>query len=95
MASRGRAFWERLTREIEESGATITGVARRHGVSESALGYWKRRLHDEAKPAALLPVRVVGTGPHRLEIEAGGVRVVFDEGIEPAYVAAIARALRG
>jgi len=93
MASRrGKAFWERLVREVA-AGASQVEVARRHGVSQSWLGSWCRRLRHEAPRPALLPVRLIEERPRRLELTVGNVRVSFETGTDPAYVAALAAQL--
>jgi transposase-like protein len=91
---RERGFWERLVAEVK-GGATQAEIARRYGVSPSQLGRWARRLEEEKPRAQLLPVRVTG-GPtlRRYGLLVDGVRLEFEEGAEPAYVAAVARALR-
>lgn len=90
---KGRAFWVGLAREVG-AGATQVDVARRHGVSVSALGYWTRRLRKETPSATLLPVRVAGAPRPRVEVIAGDVRIAFDDGTDPDYVAAVVRAIR-
>ncbi len=79
-----------MVREVR-AGESQASVAKRHGVSGSNLGKWCIRLQQEAP--RLLPVRVVDERTRRLEILVGVVRVAFEEGTAPAYVAAIARAL--
>jgi transposase-like protein len=99
---KGRAFWERAVHEVE-AGVPQTQVAAKHGVAASTVGYWVRRLRRErmetdvpvGRASALVPVRVVGTERHRIEVAVGGARVQFEEGTDPSYVAAIARALSG
>jgi transposase-like protein len=94
---KGRAFWERAVAEMG-TGASAAEVARRHGVSASGLAYWVRRLADDrARPVEprLLPVRITGAvSPRRLGLLVADVRLDFEEGADPAYVAAIAKALR-
>jgi transposase-like protein len=74
-------------------------AARRHGVSQSGLGYWVRKLATEKTRTAepqLLPVRVTtAVAPsRRFGLIIDDLRLEFDEGAEPAYIAAVARALR-
>lgn len=97
--AKSRAFWERVVAEAEACGSQ-SEAARRHGVSQSGLGYWVRKLVAERPRAAeprLLPVRVTGTVPmpRRMGLIVDDLRIEFDEGTEPAYLAAIAKALRG
>jgi len=89
---RDRAFWERLVREVE-GGASQVAVARRYGVSPSWLGRWCRLVRSGAASSALLPVRVVHDRVRRCELIIGAVRLSFDEGTDPGYVALLARAL--
>jgi hypothetical protein len=91
---REQQFWERLVAEVE-GGATQTEIARRYGVSASNLGRWARRFKQERPRAQLLPVRVTGAPALRhCGLVIDGVRLEFEEGTDPAYVAAVARALR-
>lgn len=90
--SRGKQFWERLVREVA-AGGSRTAVARRHGVSQTWLGKWCRELGGAPRAATLLPVRVVEEHPRRLELAVGALSVRFEEGTDPEYVAALARAL--
>ena len=89
---RGRGFWEKLVREVE-GGASQVAVARRYGVSPSWLGRWGRLMRGGAASSALLPVRIVSDRVRRCELVIGAVRLSFDEGTDPAYVAVLARAL--
>lgn len=96
---KGRAFWQRAVADVGTCGSQ-SAAARLHGVSQSGLGYWVRKLSAEkplrltAEPQ-LLPVRV--TSPvvmRRCQLIVGELRVEFDEGTDPGYLAAVARALR-
>lgn len=92
-----RAFWQRVVADVE-AGMAQTEAARRHGVSASGLGYWVRRLRrDGSRPAEpqLLPVRVTPSAPMgRCTLLLDALRVEFEEGTPPAYVAAVVQALR-
>ncbi|MGZ6674024.1 MAG: transposase [Solirubrobacteraceae bacterium] len=94
---KGRAFWERAVADVE-AGETPAEVARRHGVSPSGLAYWVKRIGAEkTRPAEpqLLPVRITGSiAPRRFGLVVDDLQLQFDEGTDPAYVAAIAKALR-
>ena len=94
--ARGQAFWARLVQEVE-AGETRTRVAARHGVAGSAVGYWVRRLRRDASAvpvaASLLPVHVAGEERRRFGVIVATGRIEFDEGTDPAYVAAVVRAL--
>jgi transposase-like protein len=89
---RGRAFWERLVREVD-AGASQNAVATRYHVSKSWLGRWCRRLREEAAgPTTLLPVRVLDDRVRRVEVTIGIARLSFEEGTDPHYVVELARA---
>ncbi|WP_437763072.1 helix-turn-helix domain-containing protein [Sorangium sp. So ce281] len=91
---REQQFWEQLVAEVD-GGATQTDIARRYGVSVSSLARWGRRLKEEGPRAHLLPVRVTtGASRRPCGLMVDGVRLEFEEGTDPAYVAAVARALR-
>lgn len=93
MASkRGKVFWEKLVREVE-AGASQVEVARHHGVSQSWLGSWCRRLRHQAPKPALLPIRLIEERPRRLELVVDRIRLSFEVGTDPAYVAALAAQL--
>ena len=89
---RGRAFWEKLAREVE-AGATQTETANKYGVSQGALQRWCRLLRNEAGSATLLPVRVVSAPVRRIDLTVGQNRISFEEGTDPHYVVQLARAL--
>jgi transposase-like protein len=96
--ARGRTFWESLVAEVRAGDAPIE-VARRHGVSPSGLGYWVRQLpppKTRAQEPRLLPVRVAAAALSRrsLRLVVGEAHLEFEEGTDPAYVAALAEALR-
>ena len=96
---KGRAFWQRVIADVE-AGMVQTEAARRHGVSASGLGYWVRKLRREPpRPAEprLLPVRITSApspSVSRCSLVVDGLRVEFEEGTAPAYVAAVVQALR-
>jgi hypothetical protein len=95
---KGRAFWERVVADVD-AGMSQVEAARRHRVSQSGLGYWVRRIGAEkARPAEpqLLPVRITSAAvaSSRCAIVLGDLRFEFETGTEPAYVAAVAAALR-
>lgn len=88
-------FWERLVREVRAGGRQVD-VARRHGVSTSRLSQWCQRTKAaQPESVTLLPVQsVIARTPRQLELLVAGARVVFEEGVDADYVAALARALR-
>jgi hypothetical protein len=54
-----------------------------------------RRLREERPRALLLPVRVTGDAvTRRCGLVVDGMRLDFEEGTDPAYLASVARALR-
>jgi len=54
-----------------------------------------QRLKQEMPAAQLLPVKVTGGSVRRqCVLVIDGVRLEFEEGTDPSYVAAVARALR-
>lgn len=91
--TRDQAFWARLVGEVE-AGESILSVAKRHRVTPSWLGKWRRRLKQPSDKGALtlLPVRLANP-TRQVHIQVGAQRVVVDEGTDPTYVAALCRAL--
>ncbi len=74
-------------------------VAAKHGVTDAALKYHLYKTIGstavKGKALALLPVRVSGTSAKQVELEFGaGLRLRFEEGCDPAYVAAVVSRLR-
>lgn len=96
--ARERAVREKIVAE-DEAGRSHSAAARRHGVSASGVGHWVRRLLDERarRPATqLLPVRLASSAAARgrCTLVVDDLHLAFDEGTDPAYVAALARAIR-
>ena len=97
---RGKAFWEQLVKEVEAGGSQLR-VAKQHGVSASWLRELCRRGRDEKSRSIrvrnertrLLPVRIVEDRPRRLDLTIGPVRISFEEGTNPSYLAALVRSL--
>ena len=112
---RARRRWteadkRRLVAETLAPGATVHGVAQRHGVNTSQLFTWRKQLRIEPEPLAtpaagfaavtIAPPTMPAaddTAPSGLiEIElAGGARVRITGAADPAVVAAALRALAG
>ena len=113
---RARRRWSeadkrRLVEETLAPGATVHGVARRHGVNTSQLFTWRKQLRIGLEPVtapsvagfaavAIAPTTVSpvdDTVPSGLiEIElAGGDRVWISGAPDPGVVAAALRALAG
>lgn len=74
-------------------------MAAKHGVSDAALKYHLYKTAPvkaaKTKSLALLPVRLSGSAAKQVELEFGsGLRLRFEEGCDPAYVAAVVSRLR-
>src|SRR4051794_30868748 len=99
--ARERAVWERIVAEVG-AGLSQREAAARYGVSAAGVGHWVRRLREEKEQRAtpqLLPVRLtpspaMSTARRRCALVIDDVHVEFEEGVEPGYIAAVARALR-
>jgi hypothetical protein len=99
-AAKSEGFWRRVVSEVE-GGKGVGEVARRHGVSASSVLRWRAKL-GSATATSLVPIRVSAACPpsrgeagpgRRVKLEVGEVGVYFEEGTDPGYVAAVARAL--
>jgi hypothetical protein len=97
--ARSREEWRVLVREWKASGSTAKEFARMRELGVTNLFYWSSTLKREAAPtrvAALLPVHLpapVHESRAELELAVGPMRVRFDNGASPRYVAALAQAL--
>ena len=96
---RGAEFWATVVAEAQKGLIPRSQVAAKHGVSDAALKYHvyksPRRASRKSDALALLPVRLSGTTAKQVEVELGpGFRLRFDEGCDPAYVAALVGRLR-
>lgn len=97
---RSREFWENAVEYTEASGKPRAQCAKKLGVGEPALNYWiykLRREREQNSAGALVPVRVITSGPvapQHLELAVDGAFVRFAEGTSPEYVAQLAGALR-
>jgi transposase-like protein len=96
--ARERAVWERIVAEVE-AGMSHSAAAQRYGVSASGVGHWVRRLREEKarRPTSqLLPVRLTSPSPSRARclLVVDDLHLTFDEGTDPGYIAALARAIR-
>jgi transposase-like protein len=96
---RGGEFWATVVAEARRGAVPRCQVAAKHGVTDAALKYhlYKSpgRATAKSNALALLPVRVSGTAPKQVELEFGpGLRLRFDEGCDPVYVAALVVRLR-
>lgn len=81
-----------------EAGMSQRAAAQRYGVSVSGVGHWVRRLREERALRAtqqLFPVRLTSSpSPARCTLVVDDLPLTFDEGTDPGYVAALARAIR-
>lgn len=96
---RGAEFWATVVAEARKAAIPRSEVAAKHGVTDAALKYHlyksPRRATTKSDALALLPVRLSGTTAKQVEVELGtGLRLRFDEGCDPAYVAALVGRLR-
>jgi hypothetical protein len=96
---RSREEWRALVGEWKTAGGSARGFADPRGLSSKSLLNWSSVF--EREPVArtgpkLLPVRVSAgvSAPERaLELIVGPLRVRFDAGTPPGYVADLARAM--
>lgn len=100
-----RRFWSDLVARFEGSGKSRKAFAAEAGVGLPIFQYWLYKLRSQAQAGAirktapkevrLVPVafqaRVV---PAQIEVRIAGVRMRVPVGVDPAYVAQVAFALR-
>jgi transposase-like protein len=96
---RGVEFWATVVAEAQKGSIPRSQVAAKHGVTDAALKYHlyksPRRASTKSNALALLPVRLSGTAAKQVEVELSpSLRLRFDEGCDPAYVAALVCRLR-
>lgn len=96
---RGAEFWATAVAEAQRGAIPRSQVAAKHGVTDAALKYHlyksPKRPRTKSDAPALLPVRLSGTAAKQVEVELGaGLRLRFDEGCDPAYIAALVGRLR-
>jgi transposase len=110
----GRRRWTvddkaRIVEETLEPGASVSLVARRHGLTPQQLFGWRReaRKRSEASEDAgpsFIPAMVELASTHRrrrqaapmaaIELDIGGVRVRIGAGAKASIVSAVIRALK-
>lgn len=111
----GRRRWTlddkaRIVEETLEPGASVSVVARRHGLTPQQLFGWRReaRKRSEASEDAtpsFVPAVVDLASPHRrgrqqaapmaaIEVDMGGVKVRIGAGAKASIVSAVLRALK-
>jgi hypothetical protein len=98
-SARGAEFWAIAVAEAQRGAIPRSQVAAKHGVTDAALKYHlyksPRRPSTKSDALALLPVRLSGTAAKQVEVElSSSLRLRFDEGCDPAYVAALVGRLR-
>lgn len=100
---------KRIIAEAMMPAASVSGVARRYGITAQMLFRWKRELASEAEPV-FVPV-TISDGPGEAELSrqamveraepqievelAGGQRVRFMQDLEPERVRALIAVLEG
>jgi len=111
----GRRRWTvddkaRIVGETLEAGASVSVVARRHGLTPQQLFGWRREarrrseVSEDAEPS-FIPAMVELASTHRrrrqqaapmaaIEIDIGGVRVRIGAGAKASIVSAVIRALK-
>ena len=96
---RGAEFWAAVVAEVRKGDLPRVQVAAKHGVSDAALKYHLYKTVPARTPKVsspeLLPVRLSGSVAKRVEFEfGGGLQLRFEEGCDPAYIAAVVSRLR-
>jgi hypothetical protein len=99
LSTRGAEFWATVVAEARRGVIPRVEVAAKHGVTDAALKYHLYKTTGttavKGKALALLPVRLTGAAAKQVELEfGGGLRLRFEEGCDPAYVAAVVSRLR-
>jgi hypothetical protein len=100
-----RRFWADLVARFAVSGKTRREYAAEAGVGLAIFQYWLYKLRREAQAGAirkappkevrLVPVAVrARVVPAQIEVRVAGVRMRVPVGVDPAYVARVAFALR-
>ena len=78
MKKRKREEWEKLVKEQEQSGKSVSAWCRARGISESTYSYW-RQQYGSGKAGSEF-VRIYGAEP--LVITSGGYRVEVSGGFD-------------
>jgi transposase-like protein len=90
-------FWQTVVAEAQSSAEPVAAIAAKHGVTEGALRYHVYKAQRSSGPSRhspILPVRVEGDARlFSVEMD-GSLRLLFAEGCDPAYVAAVIAKLR-
>ena len=90
----------RITAESFVPEASISAVARRHGVSLGLLHYWRRKVRDSGRVEELrfVPIAVEDEAsparPGSIEIELGDVRIRVCGAVDAAALRSVLAAVR-
>lgn len=108
----GRRRWTvddkaRIVEETLEPGASVSVIARRHGLTPQQVFGWRREARKRSKEAGpqFVPAVVEVPSMHRrrrqqtapmasIELDIGGVRVRIGDGAKASTVSAVIRALK-
>lgn len=108
----GRRRWTvddkaRIVEETLELGASVSVIARRHGLTPQQVFGWHREAHKRSEEAGpqFVPAVVEVPSMHRcrrqqtapmasIELDIGGVRVRIGDGAKASTVSAVIRALK-
>jgi transposase-like protein len=90
-----REQWAERLAAWRSSGQSQAGWCREHGVSLASLGYWRRRLADEAAPAspAMLPIQLAAMHEARVEVCLPDGIVLRVAASDPVWLARLLRSL--
>ena len=81
-----RRWWKQHIDAWSASGQTQTGYCRKHDLSYYRFQYWKKRLHQVAKPAFIelcLDPAKSQTSPAPLRLMVGGCQVAVERDFDP------------
>ncbi len=83
-----REFWARHLADYRRSGLSYAEYCRRHDLTESAFGYWRRKLSasPQGKPA-FVELKVAAADPGGIEIILRNqIRVAVDSDFDKALL---------
>jgi transposase-like protein len=92
------AWWSELVAEVERGG-DARGIARRHGVKERTLFWWRAEVRKRGGRTRLLPVTVAaGLSPPLQDVEVvlefSSARVTVRGAVTAEHIAALMTATR-
>ncbi len=101
----GRQWDESDAREAlaawAESGGTLSGFARRHGLTVQRLSWWRARMSPD-RPTALVPVSVTSAplmsfATAAVSVTVGDARIDVEDParVPPSWLAALVGAMKG